>query len=109
MHRKQLRHCSAFVESDNFGNHWLTSYNTLVAAIGYLDGEVVNELTGELIDCSEYTSPFIVLFPDYDYSVTTMSHVRKFVEDYYGVPYTISELREFAKNPLDTGVIMVDC
>ncbi len=108
-HRKQLRHCSAYVTSDEHGNHWLTSYSTPVAAIGYLEGEHVNAITGELVDCSEYGGIFIMLFPSYDYSVTTMSHVRKFIEDYYGLYLTIAELRELALNPQDTGVIVIDC
>lgn len=39
----------------------------------------------------------IYLMPKYDFSITTMSHVRKFIEDVTGERLTIREMRHYAE------------
>ena len=39
----------------------------------------------------------IYLMPKYDYSITTMPHVRKFIEDVTGEYLTIPEMRKYAE------------
>ena len=108
---KKLRSCSAHVNTrtNDWGivSHMLVSYNTPVCALGILDGEIVNDYTGEVINtCGEL---FIILRSGwYDYSITTMQHVRKFLADYYGENLTIAQLRKMALDPDTTHVIVID-
>ena len=108
---KQLRNCSATVTTTRNAwgvvSHTLTSYNTDVCMFGMLDGEITNTATGELVSVDgEY---FVILRAGwYDYSATTMQHVRKFLADYCDMQTTITELRKMALNPDETHVIIID-
>ena len=108
---RKLRNCSAHVttNTNDWGitSHTLTSYSTDVAMIGLLEGEITNAYTGEIIDADG--SMFLVLRAGwYDYSQTTMQHVRKFAADYWREPLTISDMRELAMNADETHVIIID-
>ena len=87
--KKNLRSCSACVyEVSENGRpifYVLKSYATLVAKIRVRQPEENGE---------KFT---LTLYPQYDCSTTTMSHVRKFVEDICGYSATITEIRECLK------------
>lgn len=94
--KKQLRHCSAYVNIENkeFCNSYeLISYSTPVALSGMVDGELVDD-NGEIHNREGMT---LLLGEYYDCSATTMMHVRKFCEDYLGVRVTISDIRKALK------------
>lgn len=44
----------------------------------------------------------VYLMPRYDYSITTMEHVRKFIEDVTGEHLTITEMRKYAETGMLT-------
>lgn len=93
---KQLRNCSAHVNVSNHGfcnNYELVSYSTPVALLGMIDGEITDDF-GEIHNVEGMT---LLLGEYYDCSMTTMSHVRKFIEDYVGVCVTIADIREALK------------
>lgn len=96
---KQLRKCSAYVNYTNMGFGMgttgieLISYRTPVALFGVIDGELIDAY-GEVHECENFV---LLLGEYYDCSNTTMSHVRKFCEDYLGVRVTISEIRQALK------------
>lgn len=97
MASKRLRNCSAHVNVNNRGfctSYELVSYETPVALLGMVDGEVYDEVTGEVF---EHHGVCLYLGDAYDCSTTTMSHVRKFIEDYIGVKCNISDIREALK------------
>lgn len=90
---KRLRNCTAHVITSDNGfctSHELVSYNTPVALYGMMDGEFADD-NGELHECHGMA---LLLSEYYDCSVTTMSHVRKFIEDYIGIRATIADIRE---------------
>lgn len=102
MTTKQLRHCSAHVNINNSGfcnSYELVSYSTPVALLGMIDGTVVDDNGVE----HEHHGMALLLGEDYDCSTTTMSHVRKFCEDYVGVSATIADLRNALKNDSTIG------
>lgn len=88
--KKQLRHCSAWVytelnpETGKVQGYMLQSYNSRVAWIG------INQRTGEM---------WFGAYSRWNYSNTTMSHIRKFVEDYMGEHYNITEMRRYIADP----------
>ena len=95
--KKRLRNCSAYVNINDLGftnSYELVSYETPVAILGMMDGEFVDDY-GEV-----HTREGMALLDndDYDCSVTTMMHVRKFIEDYVGVRCTIADIREALKD-----------
>lgn len=93
---KQLRNCSAhvYINDRGFTNSYeLVSYRTPVALFGMVDGEFTDAY-GEI---HEHSGMALLVGEYYDCSVTTMSHVRKFIEDYVGVRVTITEIREALK------------
>ena len=108
----RLRNCSAYVNSITNGfttSYELVSYRTPVALLGTVDGEI-EDINGELHDIH---GTALLLTSDYDCSTTTMSHVRKFIEDYIGFKFNIADIRSAlnSDNMLgNTGVsvIMVD-
>lgn len=94
--KKQLRHCSAnvYIENKGFTNSYeLVSYRTPVALLGMVDGEFTDAY-GEIHD---HSGMALFVGEYYDCSMTTMSHVRKFIEDYVGVYVTITDIREALK------------
>lgn len=96
MSTKKLRNCSAHVNINNRGfanSYELVSYSTPVALLGYVDGELV-DANCEIHDVHGMV---LLLGSYYDCSVTTMSHVRKFIEDYIGVTRTITDVRDALK------------
>lgn len=97
MATKQLRHCSAHVNIEERGfcnSYELVSYSTPVALLGMIDGTIVDDDGIK----HEHHGMALLLGEDYDCSTTTMSHVRKFCEDYVGVSATIADLRSALKN-----------
>lgn len=92
----RLRKCSAHVNkcSHMFCNAYeLVSYSTPVALYGMVDGEIVDAY-GEIHTCEGMA---LLVNPNYDCSVTTMMHVRKFIEDYVGARVAIAEIRDALK------------
>lgn len=93
---KQLRHCSAVVHTYDKGftnSHELVSYSTPVALLGMVDGE----FTDAWCEIHEHHGMALFVGEYYDCSVTTMSHVRKFLEDYAGIRVTITDIRKALK------------
>ena len=93
---KKLRNCSAYVNINNMGfcnSYELVSYSTPVALLGMVDGTIVDDNGIE----HEHNGMALLLGDCYDCSVTTMSHVRKFIEDYIGVRLTIADIRKALK------------
>lgn len=93
---KQLRNCSAnvYIENRGFTNSYeLVSYRTPVALYGMVDGEFTDAY-GEV---HEHSGMALFVGSYYDCSTTTMSHVRKFIEDYVGIRATITDIREALK------------
>ena len=93
---KRLRNCSAHVEISNNGfsnSYELTSYSTPVALFGMVDGEIVDANC----EIHEHHGMALLLGEYYDCSNTTMSHIRKFVEDYVGIRVTIADIRKALK------------
>lgn len=108
---KKLRSCSAhYTETRNdWGetSYTLTSYSTDVCMIGRFDGEIINCATGEIINADGQI--FVALRNGaYDCSITTMSHVRKFLVDVADWNVTIAKLREIVKYPEQYHVIVLD-
>ena len=94
---KKLRNCSAHVNINEgmFCNSYeLVSYSTPVALLGMIDGTIVDDNGIE----HEHHGMALLLGEYYDCSNTTMSHVRKFLEDYIGVRLTIADIRKALKN-----------
>lgn len=92
----KLRSCSAHVVAYNNGfctSYELISYNTPVALLGMIDGEFTDN-NGKCHTCEGAT---LLLGEDYDCSVTTMSHIRKFIEDYIGESICIADIRKALK------------
>ena len=111
MSTARLRHCSAYVNIENrgFANVYeLVSYRTPVALFGYIDGEII-DINGEI---KEWHGQALLVNSDYDCSTTTMSHVRKFIEDYIGIKSNIADIRSALKDnnmlTRDVAVFMVD-
>lgn len=108
----RLRHCSAYVNAIKNGfttSYELVSYRTPVAILGFCDGEI-EDINGEVHDVHGTS---LLLSPDYDCSTTTMSHVRKFIEDYIGFKFNIADIRSALKSDNELGntgisVLMVD-
>lgn len=93
---KKLRNCSAHVNINHGGfcsSYELVSYETPVALLGMIDGELVDEY-GEI---HKREGMALLVNSMYDCSMTTMSHVRKFIEDYVGVMVTIADIRKALK------------
>ena len=93
---KKLRNCSAHVNINTNGfcsSYELVSYRTPVALLGMVDGELVDS-NCEIHDVHGMA---LLLSCDYDCSTTTMSHVRKFIEDYVGIKTTIADIRKALK------------
>lgn len=93
---KQLRNCSAHVYIDNRGftnSYELVSYRTPVALFGMVDGE----FTDAYCEIHNHSGMALFVGEHYDCSITTMSHVRKFCEDYLGISVTIADIREALK------------
>lgn len=93
---KKLRNCSAHVNINHGGfcnNYELVSYETPVALYGMMSGEFADSY-GEV---HEYEGWALLVNDMYDYSNTTMQHVRKFIEDYVGVKVTIADIRKALK------------
>lgn len=108
--KKQLRNCSAhvYIENKGFTNSYeLVSYRTPVALLGMLDGEFTDAF-GEI---HNHSGMALLVGEYYDCSVTTMSHVRKFCEDYLGAYVTIAQIREALKtdNVLFGDVMVYRC
>lgn len=85
--KKRLRSCSAqvytcHVENDEEPRYVLQSYSTIVAECFYAHDGSWN----------------VYVYPAWDCSTTTMSHVRKFIEDCTGVSTGIVEMRNAMKN-----------
>lgn len=94
---RKLRNCSAHVNVNNNGfcpSYELVSYSTPVALLGMIDGEFVDD-NGECHTCEGMA---LLLSEDYDCSITTMSHVRKFIEDYIGTSVCITDIRAALKS-----------
>lgn len=92
----KLRNCSAYVNMNNNGftsSYELVSYRTPVALLGMVDGEIV-DVNGEI---HKHEGMALLLNSMYDCSVTTMSHVRKFIEDYVGAHINIADIRQALK------------
>lgn len=108
----RLRNCSAHVNSESHGFNMayeLVSYATPVALLGVIDGEI-EDINGELHDIHGMA---LLLTPDYDCSTTTMSHVRKFIEDYIGFKFNIADIRSALKSDnmlgnIGVSVLMVE-
>ena len=95
--KTRLRHCSAYVNIENCGfcnSYELVSYDTPVALLGMIDGEIVDDNGDEIHECEGMS---LLLGEYYDCSTTTMSHVRKFIEDYIGVSVCIADIRRALK------------
>lgn len=93
---KKLRNCKAYVRITEKGfcnSYELVSYEQPVAVLGVIDGCIVdvNGIEHELHGMA------LLINECYDCSVTTMMHVRKFIEDYIGVSLTISDIRKSLK------------
>lgn len=92
----KLRNCSAHVNSNSNGfatTYELVSYSTPVALLGMVDGEII-DVNGEI---HEHNGMVLLLNDMYDCSITTMSHVRKFIEDYIGAHINIADIRDALK------------
>ena len=72
----RLNHCDAFI--DAVQTYRLTSYHTIVCDVSMDDLSVV-------------------LYPSYDCSITTMQHVRRFLE-YFDITLSIPEIRKGFKH-----------
>jgi hypothetical protein len=95
-HVKKLRNCNAYVNINSgwaYNSYELVSYETPVALLGMVDGEIVDNY-GEI---HEREGMALLLDDMYDCSMTTMQHVRKFVADYIGVNVTIADIRKALK------------
>ena len=93
---KKLRNCSAYVNINDMGFYYsyeLVSYSTLVAVLTMVDGTIVDDNGIK----HEHHDMALLLGDCYDCSNTTMSHIRKFIEDYIGVRLTIADIREALK------------
>lgn len=65
-------------------NITLYSYGTIVARIGYMSADKMRQYVGYM-DCEDDTL-VCVLFPEWDYSATTLRHVKEFLAQYgFGV------------------------
>lgn len=93
---KKLRNCQACVHINDKGfcnSYELFSYDTRVAVLGMIDGVISDDNGIE----HEHHGMALLLNEYYDCSVTTMMHVRKFIEDYVGVSLTIADIRKALK------------
>lgn len=93
---KKLRNCHAYVRITDKGfcnSYELVSYETPVAVIGMVDGCIVDDSGIE----HEHHGMALLVNECYDCSVTTMMHVKKFIEDYIGVTLTIADIRKALK------------
>ena len=68
----------------------LYSYNTVVAVCGYICSERADELG---IEPDSYVCE---LLPYWDYSQTTMRHVREFLRQFGFGHWTVPEIRKYA-------------
>lgn len=93
---KKLRNCQArvFINDMGFCNSYeLVIYDTPVALLGMIDGVIIDD-NGIV---HEHNGMALLVNDYFDCSVTTMMHVRKFIEFYIGVRLTIADIRKALK------------
>lgn len=99
---KRLRRCSAWVED-------ITPSNPVqVFKEGYLYGHIIHgkalKSYGSIVAFFDSDENILFLMPRYDYSMTTMQQLRKFVDDYTHIPhnYSVKDIRRGAYNYIIT-------
>lgn len=102
---KQLRHMSARVMSykdvivaKNTNDAWGVKYC-------YIDNAIILKSYNSVVAVYNIDNGFMFLLPRYDYSVTTLRHIRAFFEDY--APHIWYDLKDIRREVCDN-VILVD-
>lgn len=96
---KQLRHCNAWVEDITPSNPVDiidAEYSNGVHVMHTINNGIALKSYASIVAFYDSNMNELYLMPRWDYSMTTMQQLRKFIEDYTYLPcnYTVKDIRK---------------